>query len=240
MASFAVFFVCSFLISILTTSTSLETINPGQSMRVGETLVSAGGSFELGFFSPQGSTSRYLGLWLDKSPQTVLWVANRENSLFDNMGVLNITTQGILILLNSTNHIVWSSNSSASRTTQNPVAQLLDSGNFVVREGKDYNPANFLWQSFDHPCDTLIPGMRLGVNFVTRMDRFLSSWKSAEDPARGEFSFRIDPHGYPQLLLKRGNTTWQRGGSWDGIKFTSTPKPKDNPVLTNEFVFNSK
>ncbi|KAI5605602.1 hypothetical protein BDE02_01G363700 [Populus trichocarpa] len=235
-----VFFVRSFFISILTTSTALEIINPGQSLRDGETLVSSSGSFELGFFSPQGSTSKYLGLWLDKSPQTVLWVANRENSLSDNMGVLNITTQGILILLNSTNHIVWSSNSSASRNTQNPVAQLLDSGNFVVREGNDYNPANFLWQSFDHPCDTLLPGMRMGVNFVTRIDRFLSSWKSPEDPARGEFTFGIDPQGYPQLLLKKGNRTVFRGGPWTGIKFTSNPRPIPNQISTNEFVLNNQ
>jgi hypothetical protein len=156
------------------------------------------------------------------------------------MGVLNITTQGILILLNSTNHIVWSSNSSASRNTQNPVAQLLDSGNFVVREGNDYNPANFLWQSFDHPCDTLLPGMRMGVNFVTRIDRFLSSWKSPEDPARGEFTFGIDPQGYPQLLLKKGNRTVFRGGPWTGIKFTSNPRPIPNQISTNEFVLNNQ
>ncbi|KAF9666882.1 hypothetical protein SADUNF_Sadunf16G0274900 [Salix dunnii] len=235
-----VFLVCFFLISILDASAALETINPGQSMRDGETLVSASGSFELGFFSPQGSSSRYLGLWLEKSPGTVLWVANRENSLSDDTGVLKVTTQGILILLNTTNHIVWSSHSNASRTIQNPVAQLLDSGNFVVREGNDYNPANFLWQSFDHPCDTLLPGMRIGVNFVTRTDRFLSSWKSPEDPARGEFTFGIDSHGYPQLLLKKGNTTVFRGGPWTGTKFTSNPRPIPNQISTNEFVLNSQ
>ncbi|PQQ14808.1 G-type lectin S-receptor-like serine/threonine-protein kinase [Prunus yedoensis var. nudiflora] len=47
-------FVCSLLISFLriSTTTALDTITPSRSMRDGETLVSAGGSFELGFFSP--------------------------------------------------------------------------------------------------------------------------------------------------------------------------------------------
>jgi hypothetical protein len=37
-------------------------------------------------------------LWLEKSPHAVLCVTNREKSLSYNLGALNITTQGILIL----------------------------------------------------------------------------------------------------------------------------------------------
>ncbi|XP_060188685.1 G-type lectin S-receptor-like serine/threonine-protein kinase At4g27290 [Lycium barbarum] len=48
---------------------------------------------------------------------------------------------------------------------QNPIAQLLDSGNLVVKEAGDGNPIKFLWQSFDHPTDTLLPGMKLGRNY---------------------------------------------------------------------------
>ena len=37
----------------------------------------------------------------------------------DRLGVLNVTGQGVLVLFNSTNYAVWSSN--VSRIAQNPV-----------------------------------------------------------------------------------------------------------------------
>ncbi|KAG5235581.1 G-type lectin S-receptor serine/threonine-protein kinase [Salix suchowensis] len=226
-----------FLLFTLTNYSTPAIINPSQSIRDGETLLSDGGSFELGFFNPGNSTNRYLGLWFTKSPQTVVWVANRETPSSDRFGVLNITREGILILYSRSSSIVWSSNS--SRTAENPVAELLESGNLVVREENDDNPANFLWQSFDYPCDTMLPGMKLGINFVTRFESSVSSWKSSEDPARGEFSFLLDPKGYPQLVLK-GNKTLVRVGSWNGIRFTAETKSKPDSISTDEFVLNEK
>ncbi|KAG5235593.1 G-type lectin S-receptor serine/threonine-protein kinase [Salix suchowensis] len=235
MGTVSLLFARSFVFSILINSATSTIIYQSQSIRDGDTAVSTGGSFELGFFSPGSSAKRYLGIWYKKSPRTVLWVANREVPVSDSSGALNISSKGILVLYSSTNDIVWSSNS--SRTAENPVAELLESGNLVVREENDSNPENFLWQSFDHPCDTLIFGMKLGSNFVTKIDKFLSSWRSAEDPARGEYSFLIDTHGYPQLLLKSGNKTLFRAGSWNGIKFVSNPR---TIPISNEFVLNSK
>nr|DAD29480.1 TPA_asm: hypothetical protein HUJ06_030948 [Nelumbo nucifera] len=31
----------------------------------------------------------------------------------------------------------------------------------VLKDGKDGSSESFLWQSFDYPCDTLLPGMKL-------------------------------------------------------------------------------
>ena len=52
----------------------------------------------------------------------------------------------------------------------NPIAQLLDSGNFVVREDNDANPENYLYQSFDYPGDTNLPRIKLGRSFVIGLD----------------------------------------------------------------------
>ncbi|MCD7459422.1 hypothetical protein HAX54_040879 [Datura stramonium] len=82
--------------------------------------------------------------------------------------------------LNGTNDVLWSTN--ISRSVQNPIAQLLILEIFVVKEAFD-DTGNFLWQSFDHPTDTLLPGMKLGWNFVTGREVYLSSWKNEEDPA---------------------------------------------------------
>lgn len=55
-----------------------------------------------------------------------------------------------------------------------------------------------MWQSFDYPCDNFLPGMKLGRNFDTGFEIYISSWKSIDDPAQGEYSLRIDPRGLPQ------------------------------------------
>ena len=150
---------------ILRISVAVDTITANQIIRHGDTITSAGGSFELGFFSLGNSRNRYLGIWYKKlATGTVVWVANRDIPLTDSSGVLKVTVQGTLVILNATNTIIWSSNASqsASQSAQNPTAQLLDSGNLVMKNGNDSDPENFLWQSLDYPGNTLLPGMKLG------------------------------------------------------------------------------
>ncbi|XP_024033347.1 G-type lectin S-receptor-like serine/threonine-protein kinase At4g27290 isoform X3 [Citrus clementina] len=227
-----------FLFYTIRTATARDTLNLGQSIRDGETLVSANESFELGFFSPGKSKSRYLGIWYKKIGNgTVIWVANRDAPLSDRSGALNISSQGngTLILLNSTNGIVWSSNASRTR---NPVAVLLESGNLVVKDGKDIDPDNFLWQSFDYPSHILLAGMKLGVNLVTGLNRFISSWKSTDDPAQDDYVYGIDPSGVPQAVFRKGSTIRYRAGSWNGLHWTGMPQLQPNPVYTFEYVSN--
>ncbi|XP_050148463.1 G-type lectin S-receptor-like serine/threonine-protein kinase At4g27290 isoform X2 [Malus sylvestris] len=238
----SVFMCLFFLFSLqrISAATALVTITPSGYIRDGETLVSVGGSYELGFFSPGKSKSRYLGIWYTASADAVVWVANRETPLGDSSGLLKLTEQGVLVLLNSSNSIVWSSNS--SRIAGNPVSQLLDSGNLVVQDGKETNPDNFLWQSFDYPCDTYLPEMKLGWDLVTGLERYISSWKSTEDPAPGEFSVRIDYRGLPQLLLMKGAKIQARAGSWNGLYLTGLGYGygvrQPNPISRSEFVMN--
>ncbi|MED6182514.1 hypothetical protein PIB30_029132 [Stylosanthes scabra] len=207
-------------------------------MRDGDTLVSAGGTFELGFFSPGDSSGRYLGIWYKQSPSTLTWVANRNKRIDSNDSVLEINNQGVLVLHNSANKTFWFSN--VSKAAENPVAQLLDSGNLVVRDGSGGNMENLLWQSFDYPCDTLLPGMKLGWNLETGLNRFLSSWKSTDDPDSGDYSFRIDLRGYPQAVQMKGASIMTRAGSWNGLTFTALPYHKQSPVFKSEFVLNEK
>ncbi|CAN1347365.1 G-type lectin S-receptor-like serine/threonine-protein kinase At4g27290 [Linum perenne] len=203
-----------------------DTLTPGQSLRDGQSLISARGSFHLGFYMPQNSTTRYLAIWYGaRVPrQTIVWVADRASPISDTLGVLNFTTDGILILSDGgrNNLPVWSSNVTRPPRTSNPVAQLLESGNLVVRDSNDDNPDNFLWQSFDYISDTLLPGMKLGINLVTGLNRKMTSWRSVEDPAEGQFTVLIETTGYPQLLVRRGSNIQFRPGSWNGLRFTPT------------------
>ncbi|CAL1352753.1 unnamed protein product [Linum trigynum] len=223
---------------------SLDTISTVKSIADGETIVSSGESFEMGFFSPGSSAARYLGMWYKKnipaSARTVVWVANREAPISDRSGVLTVTSQGILVLLNGTGDSVWSTNSSADARIDGPVAQLLDSGNLVVRNGDDLNPANYIWQSFDYPADTLLPGMKLGRNLAAGRDWFIRSWKSTDDPSPGDYVVWMDPRGYPQLVLKKEESLLYRGGPWNGLSWTGTPALKQNPVCYYLFVISPK
>ncbi|KAJ9671851.1 hypothetical protein PVL29_025510 [Vitis rotundifolia] len=57
----------SYVISFLRICSALDTITANQIIKDGETITSAGGSFELGFFSrPANSNKRYLGIWYNK------------------------------------------------------------------------------------------------------------------------------------------------------------------------------
>ncbi|XP_059438060.1 G-type lectin S-receptor-like serine/threonine-protein kinase At4g27290 isoform X1 [Corylus avellana] len=237
MAAITHLFVYPFLFSLFRTSITQDTITPTQSIRDGATLVSAGGSFQLGFFSPGNSKSRYVGIWYTISSEIIVWVANRDAPLNDHSGVLKVTDDGLLVLLNSTNGTVWSSNT--SKTAENSVAQLLDTGNLVVKDGNVDEPEKFMWQSFDYPCDTLLAEMKLGWNLVTGLEWYLSSWKSTDDPSQGAFSLRIDLRGYPQFVAMEGSKIKARGGSWNGLSFTGHGV-RPTPVFGYEFVLNEK
>ncbi|KAF7822789.1 G-type lectin S-receptor-like serine/threonine-protein kinase [Senna tora] len=223
------------------TSTSLDIISPSQSIQDGEseTLVSAGGTYELGFFSPGSSKGRYMGIWYKESPSTVVWVANRETQLNNTSGVLRVNDEGVLVLVSGTNSIVWLSN--VSRKASNPIAQLLDSGNLVVRNENDSNLDNLLWQSFDYPCDTFLPGMKMGKNLETGVERFFSSWKSADDPGQGDCRYKVDHRGYPQGVQLKGNNLIARVGSWNGLTFTGCQaqvlRPKYELMLNGKEVY---
>ena len=233
-------FLCFFVFSFVRTSTSQDILTQSQSIRDGETLVSGGGTFELGFFSPGTSTNRYLGIWYRNTfPLAVAWVANRETPLHNNSGILKVNKKGVLVILNGTNSAVWSSNMSR-KAANNPIAQLLDTGNLVVKNVQDSNKDQFLWQSFDYPSNTIMPGMKLGWNLVTDKEIFLSSWKSTDDPAKGEYSLRIDRIGYPQLFKYKGSAKKARIGSWNGMGFSGYSSHQLTQLCRLESVLNEK
>lgn len=228
---------------ILVCSTALPTdsISGAQSVKDGETIVSSGGKFELGFFSPaSNSPRRYLGIWYKNIPNvTVVWVANRDSPLFNTSGVLKIVDQRTLVIENGDDHVVWSSNSTGA-SADNVMAQLLDSGNLVLRLENDSDPENYLWQSFDYPGDTFLPGMKYGINLVKGLNRDLTAWKSPNDPSTGDFSNRMDAHGVPQFYLRKVSEIQFRSGPWNGMRFSGMPNLKPNPIYNFQFVFTDR
>eukprot|EP00258_Populus_trichocarpa_P021000 XP_024437019.1 G-type lectin S-receptor-like serine/threonine-protein kinase At4g27290 isoform X4 [Populus trichocarpa] len=174
---------CLCFSSSFTKSLAADTIAANQNITDGETIVSSGGNYGMGFFSPGNSTQRYLGIWYNRiSKGRVVWVANREKPVTDKSGVFKVDERGILMLYNQNSSVIWSSN--ISRQARNPVAQLLETGNLAVRNLDDPSPENFLWQSFHHPGNTFLPGMKVG-RIASGLDVIISSWKSTDDPSPG-------------------------------------------------------
>ncbi|XP_048323611.1 G-type lectin S-receptor-like serine/threonine-protein kinase At4g27290 [Ziziphus jujuba] len=203
-----------------------DSIHQFDSITDGKTLVSRGGIFELGFFSPGNSSNSYLGIWYKNIPvRTVVWVANRCSPIVDSSGLFTINSTGNLVILGQNRSVVWSTISVNLKRHLNPLVQILDSGNLVIREEKDENPEAYLWQSFDYPSDTLLPDMKMGWNLRTGLKRGLSAWRSPDDPCLGNFTYGIElgPLTYPEGYIRKGNAKYYRTIRWDDFRFSDSP-----------------
>ncbi|KAK9212454.1 hypothetical protein WN943_001836 [Citrus x changshan-huyou] len=238
MDAFLFSFICCKLLFFLSESSfASDTITSSQSLSDGRTLVSKDGSFELGFFSPGSSKNRYVGIWYKNMPvKTVVWVANRINPINDSSGLLVVNQTGNLVLTSQDKSVVWSAN--LSKEVRTPVVlQLLDSGNLVLRGERDGGSETYLWQSFDYPSDTLLPGMKLGWDLKTGLERCITSWKSPDDPSPGNFIWAVERQDNPELIMWKGSRKFQRSGPWNGLQFSATPL-RPNPIFNFSFVSN--
>nr|DAD20705.1 TPA_asm: hypothetical protein HUJ06_022168 [Nelumbo nucifera] len=198
---------------LLPCSGNKDRLTVGKTISGNQTIISAGETFALGFFSPGNSTNRYLGIWYNNIPvKTVVWVANREAPLSlpeDSSGVFTISDNGNLVVLDGNGRIVWSSNvSAADMDKKNTFGLLMDSSNLVLRQSSDQSD---LWRSFDYPSDTALPGMKLSSNVKTGQSIHLTSWKNEVDPAPGEFLLEVNRG----MAIRRGPNLFART-DWDG------------------------
>ena len=234
---------CSILMLFAYTNlaNAIDTITVNQTIRDDDnsTIMSAKETFQMGFFTPGNLKSRFLGIWYKNIANlTVVWVANRDTPLADTSGVLMFDANGNLVLTNGDNKIIWSSNS--SNTVMSPVAQLLDTGNLVIRYANDSYPEDFLWQSFDHLGDTILPGMKFGWDLVKHLERYLISWKSPDDPSPGNYTYGVYLKGYPQRVVWKGSAMRFRFGPWNGVQFGGKSNLMQNMVFTYDVVSDEK
>ncbi|KAH9803168.1 Receptor-like serine/threonine-protein kinase SD1-8 [Citrus sinensis] len=231
------FICCKLLFFLSESSFASDTITSSQSLSDGRTLVSKDRSFELGFFSPGSSKNRYVGIWYKNMPvKTVVWVANRINPINDSSGLLVVNETGNLVLTSQNKSVVWSAN--LSKEVRTPVIfQLLDSGNLVLRGERDGGSETYLWQSFDYPSDTLLPGMKLGWDLKTGLERRITSWKSSDDPSPGDFTWALERQDNPESIFWKGSRKLTRSGPWNGLRFSASSL-RQNPVFNFSFVSN--
>ncbi|KAL3636832.1 hypothetical protein CASFOL_019131 [Castilleja foliolosa] len=224
--------------TFLKLSDGIDTLLPNQTLEIGQTLISNSQIFELGFFSPGKSRNWFLGIWYKSTPDVCVWVANRNNPITDSDDVFLALTENRtpVITISKAGSIIWSANSSGMAS--NPVLQLLDNGNLVLIQ--DSSPSYYFWQSFDHPTDTWLPGMKMTDDIESGLERYLTSWRNSDDPSTGDYVFRIENKGLPEMAVTyKGTMKRYRSGKWNGLYFCGTPR-FPNPIFKPELYFENE
>ncbi|XP_031276795.1 G-type lectin S-receptor-like serine/threonine-protein kinase At4g03230 [Pistacia vera] len=208
---------CSFVLCCSTR----DTITVDSLLKDGETLVSAGNRFELGFFNPTKRSEgnrRYVGIWYyNSNPRVVVWVANRDNPLPVSTGVFGIADDGNLKIFDPNGTVHWDTKCEKSPPLSR-VAKLMDSGNLVLTDDR---LAMSSWESFKQPTDTFLPGMKMDENLT------LTSWISQDDPAVGNFTFGAVLADNQYHILRKYLPYWKSGEP--GKSFTEDEMP---PFIT--------
>ncbi|KAK1581148.1 hypothetical protein Q3G72_003558 [Acer saccharum] len=224
---------------------AVNVLNQGDVLNSSASLVSRNDLFTLRFFnlSSNGDSSTnysYLGIFYrnDTNPGKPFWIANRDRPISDNSGALVINETGLMITFNGGKApLELFSDQSNIKVT----AILQDDGNFVLKSGEQ-----IMWQSFDFPTDSFLPGMKLGQT------RSLTSWLTDSIPAAGAFSLDWDPDERQLILRRRGVTFWTSGvlsenktfeninldGGEADYKFIEVSNEEGIKYLTYEYVRN--
>ncbi|KAJ0700376.1 putative protein kinase RLK-Pelle-DLSV family [Helianthus annuus] len=216
--------LCTFLVCCYCYSCSAkDTITRGEFINDGDNyLESPGKKFRMGFF-PHGNTTelrRYVGIWYTMDPKTIVWVANRDKPVLDYTGVITVAEDGNFKVLNKDASVYFSTTTEGAPLT---TLKLLDTGNVVLI---DVELRCTLWQSFETPTDTFIPGMKMGKNLK------LTSWRTVTDPGSGSFKFQTDP-GTARYSIVNGSTTFL----WKSGKMSKDDSFDDNQMFSNAFNF---
>ncbi|KAK4439263.1 G-type lectin S-receptor-like serine/threonine-protein kinase [Sesamum alatum] len=205
-----------FLIPSLGSCLETDTITGSLIIEDPDTIVSSRMVYRLGFFSPGNTTNRYMGIWNDVSQTSIVWVANRDKPLVnDSSGIITVSEDGNLVLMNQLKEILWSSN--LTNSSRNTSAQLLDSGNLVMRDNSN---GRLLWESFKHATDVFLPTMKVTDNVNTGERATITSWRTLEDPDFGSFTAGLQALSIPQIFIWNGSQPHWRSGPWNGLIFT--------------------
>uniref|UniRef100_A0ACD5VNE3 Uncharacterized protein n=1 Tax=Avena sativa TaxID=4498 RepID=A0ACD5VNE3_AVESA len=104
-------------------------------------------------------------------PIVVVWSANRDRQVQLN-ATLSFTSGGDLVLRDTDNSLVWSTNTSGQSVAGMTITEL---GNLVL-----FNQNNrSVWQSFDHLTDTLLPRQPVLDGMILRPNSSFADWTTS-------------------------------------------------------------
>ena len=161
--------------------------------------VSSNGDFAIGFFSyfnlyKVGIHFNSSSIPIDK--QTVVWVAGADLKV-GNKSYFQLDESGELFLFDSDTGITaWTSKTSNASVVS---ALLRDDGNFVLLNKQKIT----VWQSFDNPSDTLLPGQNFSASHVLR--------PPSNSPVSSYYSLYMGDSGQLQLRWETSIIYWTSG-----------------------------
>lgn len=182
---------------------------------------SSSGHFAFGFY-PQGNGFA-VGIWLvspSENTTTVVWTANRDTPPVSSSSALNLTNKG-LHLRNGEEDLYLNLVRRDSFSDSEPVASasMHDSGNFVLYD-KHFN---VIWQSFDHPTDTI-----LGCQNLPSGDELISSM-SKSDHSSGRFRLSMQSDGV--LVAYPLNSSGDTDDAYWAASHTSAPSSQQLSLI---------
>ncbi|XP_057438691.1 G-type lectin S-receptor-like serine/threonine-protein kinase SD3-1 [Lotus japonicus] len=161
--------------------------------------VSSNGDFAFGFFNISDEPNqfsagiRFNSKSMPYSKQPVVWVAGAHVTV-SNRSYFQLTPEGELVLFDSLQGVTaWTS---GTRNRSVVSASLHDNGNLVLLDTKQ----NIIWQSFDTPSDTLLPGQSLSVYQTLRA--------STKNPTASYYTLFMNASGQMQLRWESNVIYW--------------------------------
>ncbi|KAL2619614.1 hypothetical protein GLYMA_08G355200v4 [Glycine max] len=188
-------FLLVLLFSFQSSSSSLLSLNKGSSLSVEkhaeDVIVSPNQMFCAGFFQV-GENAFSFAIWFNdphthNNNHTVVWMANREQPVNGRLSKLSLLNSGNMVLVDAGQITKWSSNTASHAPVK---LHLQDDGNLVLLDLQ----GTILWQSFDTPTDTLLPGQLL-----TRHTQLVSS-RSQTNHSPGFYKMLFDDDNVLRLI----------------------------------------
>ncbi|KAH9717747.1 Receptor-like serine/threonine-protein kinase [Citrus sinensis] len=194
---------------------------------------SSSGLYAFGFYQQRNGSSYYVGVFLVGIPEkTVVWTANRDNPPVSSDATLVFNSEGRIVLRSGDQ----GQDSIIADDSQSPSsASMLDSGNFVLHN----SDGKVIWQTFDHPTDTLLPTQRLSAGTE------LFSGISETDPSTGIFRLNMQHDGHLVQYPKNTPDTapysyWASGTNGKGDHVSLNLDKNGHLFLLNSTGFNIK
>ncbi|KAJ8541699.1 hypothetical protein K7X08_002515 [Anisodus acutangulus] len=158
----------------------------------GSFLLSRNGTFKTAIFNPGSEQVHFYLCVIHVESNTIIWSANGDAPV-SNSGIMMLTKNGINIT-EKDDSFKWSTPPLKSAVY---VLQLTESGNLLLLD--QFNRT--LWESFNHPTDTIVIGQKLRVGMM------LSSAISGDDLSKGHY--RLSLTASDAMLQWQGLTYWK-------------------------------
>ncbi|CAD6258258.1 unnamed protein product [Miscanthus lutarioriparius] len=155
-----------------------------------------------GFYTTDGGHSFILSVVFLGAPAPVIWSANPDNPVTRN-AILNFTSEGDLLLHEADGAIIWTTDTNSLSVAG---MRLDDLGNLVLFDQNNTT----VWQSLDHPTDTLVLGQSLcrGNNLSAKTSS--TKWPGSRVYLSAELDglqYSFKPAAYTQLFQATTTST---------------------------------